>query len=107
MMPSCDHVGTPAGFDGLTHLASSETSGSAALMSVRTCSSVSWRQSLPATSAAPRLVPPRGEGALHPAVPLHARDRAAPPRLHVAQRRLMGRVAVGDDRSEVAVLCLD
>src|SRR3954453_22939729 len=47
MMPSCDHAGTPRiPFDGFRHFTSSTASGSACLISVRTCSSVSLRQSL-------------------------------------------------------------
>src|SRR5262245_62017872 len=45
MMPLCDQTGVP-GFVGLTHFHSSMISGSAALMSRRTCSSVVPRQSV-------------------------------------------------------------
>jgi hypothetical protein len=44
--PSQENVGTPSGFDGLRHLASSTTSGSASTMRARTFSAVSLRQSL-------------------------------------------------------------
>src|SRR5438874_3758610 len=46
MIPACDHTGAPPGFDGFLHFTSSTTSGSACLMSARTRSSVSLRQSL-------------------------------------------------------------
>ena len=46
MIPACDHSGTPnIEFDGFLHFTSSTTSGSACLMSFRTRSSVSPRQS--------------------------------------------------------------
>src|SRR5688572_10826803 len=46
IIPSCDHTGTPPGFEGFRHFTSSTTSGSACLMSVRIRASVSPRQSL-------------------------------------------------------------
>src|SRR4051812_2786263 len=45
MIPSCDHTGTPSGFDAFRHLISSTTSGTACLMSPRTVDSISPRQS--------------------------------------------------------------
>src|SRR5947207_15637257 len=45
MIPACDHVGTPAGLLGFTHLRSSTASGSASRMAVRMRSRASARQS--------------------------------------------------------------
>src|SRR5262245_10687623 len=45
MIPSCDQVATPFGFDGFTHLISSTAPLSASLMSLRTWARVSPRQS--------------------------------------------------------------
>src|SRR6187200_1289299 len=108
MMPPRDQVGTPSGLDGLTHLSSSTTSGTASRMTARTVRSTSPRQSSsPAMAsvirasadAAPALVGATStapfddrellEVALHLAVPLEARDRAPPARLHVPQRGLV------------------
>src|SRR5687768_8906192 len=44
-MPSSDQVGTPSGFDGLRHLISSTTSGTASFVNSRILESVSPRQS--------------------------------------------------------------
>ena len=46
MIPSCDHVGTPRGFDDFFHLHSSTTSGSACLIKTRKRPSSSPRQSV-------------------------------------------------------------
>src|SRR5258706_15683997 len=48
-----------------------------------------------------------GEVALHLAVPLHARDRAPPPTLHVAQRRLVVAAPGRNCLAEVTVLGFD
>src|SRR5438874_845020 len=45
MMPPCDQVGTPKGFDGFRHFTSSTTSGSASWMRLRIRVSISPRQS--------------------------------------------------------------
>src|SRR5213083_1738816 len=52
IIPTCDHIGTPPGFVGLTHFTSSTTSGSACLMRIRTRASVSPRQSLSSSTLA-------------------------------------------------------
>jgi hypothetical protein len=54
-MPSCDHTGTPAGFEGFLHFTSSIMSGSTSLMSLRICASIALRQS-PGLLAVPVLV---------------------------------------------------
>ena len=46
MIPSCDHTGIPAGFEGFLHFTSSTTSGSASWMSLRISASFSPRQSV-------------------------------------------------------------
>src|SRR5580704_14448187 len=45
MIPLWDHTGTPRGLEGLTHLHSSTTSGSACLIKARRRESISPRQS--------------------------------------------------------------
>src|SRR5215213_762260 len=127
MIPECDHVGTPLGFDGFTHLTSSTTSGSASLMSWRMLARASPRQS-PSSSmvwvirAAADAAPPLsgramsaairsdgkvGEVALHSPVPLQSRHGALPPALHVVQGRLVIALPGGDRFPEVLILRLD
>src|ERR1700722_2155469 len=45
IIPSCDHTGTPAGFEGFFHLHSSPPPGSACLITARSRASISPRQS--------------------------------------------------------------